>query len=82
VTARAELDRLLPSRGPCGICRVPGLDARHRVIDAADQHAQAGEAAGDIADELGLSPETVRVILAWCAETGPAGARGPWLDTP
>lgn len=68
VTALEDLDRWLPPRGPCLICGVPGMDARHRVIDAITGAAEAGEAADDIADELGLPPEAVQAALRWAAE--------------
>jgi hypothetical protein len=61
--AAAELDRWLPPCGPCGVCGVPGMDARHRIIDAITGHAAAGETAEDVADELGLPPETVLAVL-------------------
>ena len=80
VTIGSEmLDRFVPPRGQCGICGVPGIDARHRIIDTVEEHAQAGELGDEIAAELGLQPETVIVILHWCRENPDKAARGPWL---
>jgi hypothetical protein len=65
--ARAELDRWLPPRGPCLVCGVPGMDARHRIIDAITEQAAAGDPAEDIATELGLPVEAVQAVLTWQA---------------
>jgi hypothetical protein len=65
--ARARLDRWLPPRGPCLVCGVPGMDARHRVIDAITFAAAAGEPAEDIATELALPVEAVLAVLTWQA---------------
>lgn len=66
--AATELDRWLPPRGPCLICGVPGMDARHRVIDAIADHVTAGEGFDQIADELGLPLEALEAVMAWVAE--------------
>ena len=68
MTDSEDLDRLLPPRGPCLICGVPGMDARHRTIDAITDAAGAGETAEDIAAELSLPPGTVQAVLRWNAE--------------
>ena len=47
VAAHADpaLDAFLPPLGPCGVCGVPGLDQRHRVVDAIAEALAAGEKA-------------------------------------
>ena len=59
-----ELDRWLPPRGPCLVCGVPGMDARHRIIDAIREQVTAGEAPEDVASELELPIEAVHAALA------------------
>jgi hypothetical protein len=63
VIPAGELDRWLPPRGPCLVCGVPGMDARHRVIDAIRDYATAGESASVIAAELALPVEAVLAVL-------------------
>jgi hypothetical protein len=43
------------------------MDARHRVIDAITDHAEAGEPADEIAGELSLPLEAVLAALNWSA---------------
>ena len=58
-----ELDRWFPPRGQCLICGVPGMDQRHRVLDAVVEQVAAGEAPGDVAEDMGLSVEAVNVAV-------------------
>ena len=55
--ADPALDALWPHHGPCGICSVPGLGARHRVIDAI-----AGWLEAEAADPRGTDPQTAEVL--------------------
>jgi len=59
-----ELDRWFPPLGPCLICGVPGMDARHRVLDAISEHIAVGETPEEVAEELNLPIEAVNVALA------------------
>jgi len=78
--ARETLDRHLPSRGQCGICGIPGLDARHRVIDAVEGQVKAGDDPAEVAAELDLGLFAVHAILDWCRQNPDQRKRGPWLD--
>jgi hypothetical protein len=62
-----EIDRWFPRRGPCGICGTPGLDQRHRVIDAIADAVAAGDSEEDVAVDMGVSVEAVGVAVAWAA---------------
>ena len=57
------LDRWLPPRGQCLICGVPGMDARHRIIDAIVDAVEAGEAPEDVAADLDLDVEAIYAAL-------------------
>ena len=57
-----ELDRWFPKLGQCGLCSFG--DQRHRVLDAIVEHASVGETPQDIARELDLPVEAVRVAIA------------------
>jgi hypothetical protein len=74
----ADLDRWLPPRGPCLICGVPGMDARHRTIDAIVDYIGAGSTPGEVADDLALPIEAVRAALAW-RNRPPGAGRGAAL---
>ena len=69
LTAHADplLDATWPHHGPCGICAVPGLGARHRVIDsiAGWISADPDVTDGDMAAEFGVSAEAVAVVRGW-----------------
>ena len=54
---------LWPPRGPCLLCGVPGLDARHRVMDAVAGLVLAGDAAETIAEDYGVSMLAIAVAL-------------------
>jgi hypothetical protein len=64
---KSALDRFFPRLGVCWFCGT--ADQRHRVLDAIVEHSAAGESVEDIAGELNLSVEAVRVALAeWTME--------------
>ncbi len=59
----AEFDAHYPLRGPCGICGCPGLDGRHRLLDAIrDRHA-AGDSVEDLARDYGRPAKAIRAAL-------------------
>lgn len=58
-----EFDRWFPPRGQCQICGVPGMDARHRILDAISEHYAAGETPKEIARELAVPVKAVRAAL-------------------
>ena len=66
--AGTDLDRYLPPRGQCLICGVPGMDARHRIMDAVIEQVAAGDTPEEVADELNLPVEAVLAVLAWAHE--------------
>lgn len=59
------LDGHFPGRGPCGICGIKGLGARHRVVDGIAGMLAAGEDPEVVADEHGVSAEAVSVVADW-----------------
>ena len=63
--ADPALDAFFPPMGPCGLCNVPGLDQRHRVVDAIAGGLEAGEGADEVAEDYGVSREAVDAVLAW-----------------
>ncbi len=42
------LDAIMPFRGPCGFCGGP--DARHRIVEAAQENLRAGESPASVAE--------------------------------
>ena len=57
-----------PGLGPtsqCGVCGVPGMPQRHRVVDAIAGHLAAGECEGDVAEEMGISLDAVMAVQSW-----------------
>lgn len=66
MSTAADLDRWLPPQGPCLICGVPGMDARHRIIDAISDAVRASY--GETAAEFGVPVEAVKAVMAWVAE--------------
>jgi hypothetical protein len=67
--ADPALDALWPHHGPCLLCGVEGLGARHRVIDAIAGWLAAVDDPADAVDELAgeynRSPEAVKAVIAW-----------------
>jgi hypothetical protein len=61
------LDAFFPRAGGCGLCGTPGLDQRHRVIDAIAEHLECGETPEDVAGEFGVSAEAAEAVAAWAA---------------
>ena len=62
------IDAELPKCGPCLICGVPGVDARHRVLDAIAEMVHAGDVPADVAADFGVSRGFVqRVSTEWPA---------------
>lgn len=63
--ADPALDEFFPPIGPCGICSVPGMPQRHRVIDGIAGMLEAGEDPDVVAEEYGTSPEAVAMVTLW-----------------
>lgn len=70
--ADPALDEFFPKVGPCGICGTPGLDQRHRVVDAIADRLAAGEWSHEVAEDYGLPLEAMAVVKAWTAKWGRA----------
>lgn len=67
--ADPALDEWFPRLGPCGLCGTPGLDQRHRVVDAiAGRLAAGGEPCDVIAADYGVSDAAVMAVLLWAAK--------------
>jgi len=59
-----------PELGPvsaCGICGVPGLPQRHRIVDAIAAQLAAGEFEEDLVGEYGVSEKAVAAVASWMA---------------
>lgn len=67
VQAHADpaLDGWFVATGPCGLCGVKGLGARHRVVDAIAGRLAAGEDPGEVAEDYGVRPEAVGAVRNW-----------------
>lgn len=63
--ADAALDEYFPRLGQCGLCNVPGLDQRHRVIDAIAGALAAGEGPGELAEDYGVPQAAVLAVSGW-----------------
>lgn len=72
------LDVFFPQLGQCGLCGLPGLDQRHRVVDAVAGMLSAGEDVCEVAEDYGLRVEAVRVVAAWSRRW--PGALRPCVD--
>lgn len=72
--ADPALDAYFPRLGPCGICGTPGLDQRHRVVDAIAERLAAGEGPEEVAEDYGLTVGAAEAVLAWAARWP-----GAWL---
>lgn len=59
------LDQFWPRVGPCLVCGTPGLDQRHRVVDAIAGMIAVGEDLETVAREHGVMVEAVRAVEAW-----------------
>lgn len=59
------VDRWYPRLGPCGICNVPGVDQRHRVIEAIADAVGAGDGDEDVAADYGVPVEAVAACVEW-----------------
>ena len=66
--ADPSLDAFFPPLGPCGVCGIPGLDQRHRRVDAIAGALAAGETEQDVMDDLGVSLDAVMAVAAWAAK--------------
>ena len=67
------LDEWWPKIGPCGVCGVPGMHQRHRVIDAiADWlETEPGVTDDDLAAEYEVPPQAVRAVRDWARRGAP-----------
>jgi hypothetical protein len=59
------LDGHFPRLGSCMVCGTPGLDQRHRVIDAIAGQLAAGEFPEDVAAEFGVSCDAALAVWEW-----------------
>jgi hypothetical protein len=57
------LAKWFPPLGQCLICGVPGVDQRHRVLDAILDMVAGGETVEDVAEEMGRSVEAVAAAV-------------------
>jgi phage terminase large subunit GpA-like protein len=71
--ADPALDGWFAKQGACGICGVPGLPQRHRVVDAIAGALAAGEDREDVAGEYGVTAAAIQAVASW-AERWP----GAW----
>ncbi len=71
-----DVDAHWPLRGQCGVCGVPGLDARHRGIDAVVEQVRAGGDPEDVAEDFRRTVKAVEVAVnaATWPLTGPVSA--------
>lgn len=66
--ADPALDAFFKMRNPCGVCGVPGLPQRHRVVDSIAGALEAGECEQEVMEELGVSLDQVMAVTAWAAK--------------
>lgn len=59
------LDAVALPASPCGICGVPGLPQRHRVIDAIAGQLEAGEIWEEISGEMDVTMQAIDAVRAW-----------------
>lgn len=59
------LDAFFVQSGPCGLCGVEGLGARHRVVDAIAGALAAGEDPETAAWDYNLPPGAVEAVRLW-----------------
>lgn len=69
VAAHADpaLDASFPLLCSCGVCGVPGLPQRHRIVDAIAEHLAAGEITEEISAELDVTFEAIGAVREWMA---------------
>jgi len=60
-TDRERFSAIGPYRGMCAVCGAP--DARHRVADAVVAMVKSGEPISEVAQEYGLTEDSVRRIV-------------------
>jgi hypothetical protein len=67
VRAHADplLDAQFPHYGACELCGVPGLGARHRVIDAVAAQLEAGGIWEEISAEMDVTREAIEAVRSW-----------------
>ena len=51
-----------PKIGPCLICGQPGVDQRHRVLDAVADLLAGGEHPVDVAEDYGIPVDVVEAV--------------------
>ena len=68
MNAAAGIDTWFPRRGPCGFCGSPGVDARHRAIEAIAGAVLAGDGEEDVADDYDVPVEAVHAAIEWVRE--------------
>lgn len=56
------IDRHIPRRGQCGICGVPGMDARHRILDSIAGQVAAGDPIEAVAEDYDYPAEVVAAV--------------------
>ncbi len=61
-TYAPAVEAAFPLRGLCAFCGTD--DQRHRVVDAIAERFRAGDSAGEIALDYGISAELVPLIAA------------------
>ena len=63
------VDAWFPPRGPCLVCAVPGVDQRHRVIEAIADAVKADPGSDeDIAQDYGVPVEAVTACAQWARD--------------
>ena len=62
------IDQWFPKRGQCRICEVPGIDQRHRVIEAIADAVRAEDSEEDVARDYEVPVEAVRACVRWAEE--------------
>jgi hypothetical protein len=72
--ADPALDEFFPHHGPCLLCGVEGLGARHRVIDAIAGSLAAGDDPEALAMDYARPLEAMQAVAEW-SERWP----GAWL---
>lgn len=73
------IDAWFPPRGQCQLCGVPGVDQRHRIIEAIADAMDASneDAEYDLAADYGIPVEAVRACVQWKRDHPDGKERGP-----